>query len=200
MAIKNYIATDTYSVVDNIRLDRANKTLDFSLTVYADSSKETEETKQEYTVDGHTGTPPSVEAVVDANPTEVDGDVDVATIPVYLSSSKHADPGCLLTCSEGGGKNYDYDDGAAVGTEPNSSTWVWQPLSATEEYYKDKAGQHWYVPHDKGTVTKCSAPFTASDFDTWFSVATINEDDTNLVKQIYLYIKSLSLFANVKDA
>ena len=200
MAIKNYIATDSYSVVDNIRLNRAEKTLDFSLTVYADSSKGTEETIQEFMVDGHIGTPPSVEAVVDADPAAVDGDVDAATIPVYLSSSKHADPACLLTCSEIGGKNYDYDDGAAVGTDPNSVTWLWQPIMATEEYYKDKAGQHWYVPFDKGTVTKCSAPFTSSDFDTWFSVATINEDDTNLIKQIYLYIKSLSLFANVKDA
>ena len=86
---------------------------------------------------------------------------------------------------------------------PEGTSWSYQWLvteSDTGRIHDDPAGKLWKIGFGTGVVTELpSETFIPSTWDTFFAVSVMDKKDTNIIKQCYQYLKSLSAFDDATD-
>jgi hypothetical protein len=183
MAFLNYLAPGTYSIIDMVRYDKMSRCVAFSLRIYADASKSAEFLAHKEFMIG-SGAP--VQRVL--------GKRD---IPPSIEQRNIDDMWFVGDSPEG--EWLDYEDHVAkwIGTK-------W-------EFWTVACGQTFYDVSQERYVSRCAASFDYETIESWtdhwsweqyFSTDALYADtNTNLVKQIYLYLKNTkAAFATVIDA
>jgi hypothetical protein len=181
MALQNYLSEGTYSIVDCINYSKYGNWLRFTFKIFSDSSKTTELASKNYEicrhilhrgVRGFTSIPP-VDAVI--------GEFYVVTNEPKPTGLWEGREGLL----------------AVLNDKLEWCFWGFGGNSETFYHLQDS----YYFLLNRSTLEPIKI-YPTNDFrlwDKWFSPDNMFSDTSNIVKQIYLFLKSQPGFENVVD-
>jgi len=175
MAILNFINTGSYSTVEDVHLDRRQPRVLFNLNVYQDATKKVMLHSIPYTLDGSTDIL-SVGGEV-STPLDGNGGLDIAALEIS------AVPVVLL----GSG----YDDHVFTN---KAGTWTVDAPFENMVVFRSDLSKYFIYDGDE-LVEQPVDFFTSSEFDSNFSITAISGNDTNIIKQIYVYLLNRSDFS-----
>lgn len=182
MAFLNYLAPGTYSMIDMVRYDKQAKNIACSLRIYADASKTAEFlAHKEFLIGG--GQPIQ----------RVQGKQNTPPLVTQLSVDDAWFVGDAPTDAW-----QDYEDHVAIW---NGVHWEFWTIGPQQVFYD--VSQARYVSRRVSGFELDPIEFWTDhwSWEAYFSTAALYAPETNLIKQIYLYLKNTkAAFANVIDA
>ena len=228
MALGGYLKNGTYSHIENVDFCKKDRRMTFRLSVYENADKNPRDliTTQAFDVMGDIAEIPVIESFVTDRPADIiiESDSKWQDQKKYL---RHDDADgeihcCIYQIEETTERLDIYPevtdeqmqrqkDGEVLSDSekealkvPTHKVWKYHENQATSRYYKLKDGTYWYNDIENNTMTKVGKgesyrPFMASDWDSYWGTDAQSPKDTNVTSQIYAYLKSQDVFADVSD-
>lgn len=180
MAFLNYLGLGTYTIIDYTRYEKQGKNLTWTLRIYADASKTDLLAYREFNVCsshpiqrilGKQNTPPPIE--------------------------QRSIDDMWLVGDDPEGDWQDFEDHAA---KWNGVKWEFWQIGAGQTFYD--LSRDCYIARNVDNFDFMELEYWTDywSWEKWFAPSVIYGPDTNLVRQIYLYLKSTKkAFANVID-
>jgi len=181
MALLNFIGPGTYSTVAILNYDYGNKLINIEVKTYTDSTKETHIATNIFHLEPNNSSCRKVKEVISAPPESPEvGDMYLVVDPDPNSMLANAD-GAILIYREGLRTAFEY---------------LSEDICICDESTGDK-----FLTRADGS-RELAPNYAVIDEDTWDSicgVSAINGDQSDIMKCVYEYLKTLPIFSDVVD-
>ena len=174
MAFGNFIKPGTYSNIQKIQYCKQNKFLFFNVVVYSSDAKVEEITTVSYLLDGQKTYPTIKDKDLTDPPTDP-SEGDAYIIPENATGAWAGHTGQIARYISDNWSIYDYEEVLYVEDE--------------DKYYR----------LSNGSPVEVTDTFTSALWDQYFGIDALSMQDSNLLAQIYIYLKTRQEFANVTD-
>lgn len=181
MALLNYIAPNTYSVINNVTYNRVGMFVGFNLLIFTDSSKQVQLVEKRVEV-------PCYETLRQVKSLDDDDEENMAIGDVTVISSTKTLPACWPENMRGF---------LAEKTDNPENVWLFRYITNNEAFIL-KSTSAVYVKKPDGFLLNKDY----SNSVTWEAFFTHTEISapSNIVAQCYEYLKTMAGFENVVDA
>lgn len=187
MALGNYIGANTYTTIDEVIYGKAAMFLRFSLYVWSDSSKSTLLASKQYDI------------YFDKDIEQIDG-IDSTTPPENPQNGDRyliAQEGVTGDWASYEGKIAEWKSDLNEG----AGGWSFWFVSPGHPYYHPASELYYHITDEEGSYNTSSFEEDARMWDKWFAPQhVLLDEENNLYKQIYIFLKTLPGFENVTDA
>jgi len=204
MALLNWIKPDTYLMVDEINYIKKDKILSFTVILFNNSSKQEVLLRQNFTVrDEQDSLIHDIEDFITLYPnivkTNSSAPPDVSNKD-YILNIPGSEP-VLLQLSNSSQTVYHEGsvyDGTNYDTLSKHYEWTWvESKLPLNRLYRHSTNGLFKYNTNTSNFDGISEPINV--WNTYFSIESMSMDQNNIIKQCYLYLKSLSLFEGLLD-
>ena len=182
MAFLNYIGTGTYTIVDEFIYSKEQKMIRCTLYVFEDNTKATLLASKQYSY-WFDSTKPTLLEIHRSTPPENPWDGDQ-----YLIAQSDAQ-GVWAT-----------REGQLAVWKDDMQDWSYWFVAPDQEFYCPADQLYYRVLDEQGNIATSNFALDSRVWDAWFAKdKVITDEENNLYKQFYLFLKTQPGFENVAD-